>query len=179
MKPSSLQEHIRDARRQKGLTQAELARQAGCTQSALSMFESGQESALATETLRKIAGILGIALEEPRPAAPVFPRTVFCPNFQCPAAFPYFAGTELLIRPFFLEHARHCPHCGEILLAACPHCGNPAAENPGACCAACGKRLVLATPPGDVSPREWVREHRAERAWWHEQAARQSKNHFQ
>jgi len=166
MRTPSLQHIIRDARRQKSLTQAELARLAGCTQSALSMFESGQESALATETLRKIAGILGFAFEESPAPKPFFASKVFCPNFECPHAFPYLVGGELFIRPFFLEHARHCPHCGEVLLAACPHCGNPAGENAGACCAACGKRLVLATPPGDVSAREWVRERRAEMACW-------------
>jgi len=169
MNTPSFQEQLRDARRQKGLTQAELARQAGCTQSALSMFESGQESALATETLRKIAGLLGIALEESPIPPPVFgARKLFCPNFQCPVAFPYLIGDELFVRPFFWEHARHCPHCGEILLHACPHCGNPVVENPGACCASCGKHLVLATPPGGVSPRGWVREHRAEAARWRE-----------
>ena len=165
MRTPHLHHQIRDARREKGLTQAELARQAGCTQSALSMFESGQDSALATDTLRKIAGLLGVAFEDSPtpPPAPAFARKVFCPNFQCPPAFPYWIGDELFIRPLFLEYARHCPHCGEILLAACPHCGAPAGENPGACCASCGKCLVLATLPGDVSARKWVREHRAER----------------
>ncbi|MCL1887651.1 MAG: helix-turn-helix domain-containing protein [Kiritimatiellaeota bacterium] len=170
MRTPSLQNQIRDARRQHGLTQAELARQAGCTQSALSMYESGQDSALAAETLRKIAGLLGVALKkEEAPAEPSAPpRRAFCPNLQCPAAFPYFAGDELLARPRFYGHARHCPHCGEFLEAACPHCRAPLGENLGACCAACGKPLVLATLPGDVSPREWLRERRTEAAWWRE-----------
>jgi transcriptional regulator with XRE-family HTH domain len=164
MRTSSLQDQIRDARRQKGLTQAELARKAGCTQSALSMFESGQESALAAETLKKIAGVVGIALAD-APAAPLaFARKAYCPTFHCPMAFPYFAGATLLVRPCFYSNARHCPHCGELLLATCPHCETPPTENLGACCAACGKALVLATPPTGVSPRDWVREHRAEAA---------------
>jgi len=166
MRTLSTHYQIRDARRGKGLTQAELARQAGCTQSALSMYESGQESALATETRKKIAGLLGITLEK-TPAAvatpPPLPRAAFCPNFQCPLAFPYFAGAELLIRPVFLSNAKHCPHCGEILLATCPHCDASPSENPGACCAACGKPLVLATLPENDSARDWLREHRAER----------------
>ena len=158
MRTSPFHYQIRDARRQKGLTQAELARQAGCTQSALSMYESGQESALATETLHKIAKLLDIAFEE-SPALPsLFARGGFCPNHQCPAAFPYLTGGELLIRPAFFNHARHCPHCGEILLKNCPRCETPPDENPGACCAACGKALVLATPPEGVSTGEWVRE---------------------
>jgi len=168
MSTSSLYYQVRDARRQKGLTQAELARQAGCTQSALSMFESGQDSALATETLRKIAGLLGIAFEESPAAPPLVAGRVFCPNFQCPAAFPYCVGDELLVRPYYLEHARHCPHCGEVLLAACPHCGSPAGEHFGACCATCGKHLAPAALPGGVAPREWLRARRAEAAVWRE-----------
>ena len=164
---------VRDARRQKSLTQAELARQAGCTQSALSMFESGQGAALATETLRKIAELLGLAFEEPAPVAVAtpfaLPRRVFCPNFQCPSAVPYFVGGELLIRPGFYDAQgaeKYCPHCGEVCVATCPTCHAAVGKEPGACCKVCGKALVPATLPEDWEAREWVRQRREERAEW-------------
>ena len=153
---------LRDARRERGLTQAELAKQAGCTQSALSMFESGQGSALATDTLKKISTLLGVKFEEAANVVPDVPRKTFCPNFECPSSLPYFVGTELFIRPGFFNAtpgAKYCPHCGEILLAACPNCNASLGETPGACCMVCGKRLVLATLPEGVDKREWVKEH--------------------
>jgi len=50
---------LREARRSKGLTQAELAQRVACQQSAISMMESGRTTALARETLVRIAAELG------------------------------------------------------------------------------------------------------------------------
>ncbi len=159
---SSFHLQLRDARRERGLTQAELARQAGCTQSALSMFESGQGSALATDTLKKISTLLGVAFDETPSALPGVSRKTFCPNFECPSSVPYFVGAELFIRPAFfnaIPNAKYCPHCAELLLTTCPNCNAQLPETPGACCMVCGKSYVLATPS---SPREWLRKRREE-----------------
>ena len=61
-----------EARRAKGLRQTELAAQVGGTQSALSMFESGQPTKLSEETVKKLSEFLGVPLvEEVSPAMTV------------------------------------------------------------------------------------------------------------
>ena len=47
-------EFFRRIRREKGITQTELARLAGCTQSAVSMFESGRHDAVNDTARRQI-----------------------------------------------------------------------------------------------------------------------------
>ena len=53
---------FREARRAKRLSGVQLAKLAGCTQSAISQFEGGKRTALRRETVEKICGILEIEM---------------------------------------------------------------------------------------------------------------------
>ena len=61
---------IRDARREKGISQSELAKEVGCKQSAVSMFECGDGTKLNDEVIGKLAEKFGI--EEMEVADSVF-----------------------------------------------------------------------------------------------------------
>ena len=100
---------IKEERRKAALTQTDLAREVGCKQSALSMFEQGDGTKLNDEVIEKLAEKFGIALNvNSAPAATVqnfavpVPRTVhtaFCPNPHCPSHEVYFVEERKLIRP--------------------------------------------------------------------------------
>ena len=64
-----------EARRAKGLRQTELAAQVGCTQSALSMFESGQPTKLSEETVKKLSDFLDVPLQEEVSSVGTIPTT--------------------------------------------------------------------------------------------------------
>ena len=55
----ALHKILRRARIDAGLTQAALAAQVGCTQSAISMMEAGRQEVLSKESLVKLAKIVG------------------------------------------------------------------------------------------------------------------------
>jgi transcriptional regulator with XRE-family HTH domain len=158
-KTSDLFRQLRDARRTKGLTQSALAAEAGCKQSAVSMLELGKTDAVNTETLARIAGILGVQLPKDTsnpPPKPLGKR--FCPQGECPSNIPFSVNGELLFHPRQQADntGLHCRYCGEVLESTCPNCG--AAINEGACCTACGHSYVQHTPEGN---RElWAAEQR-------------------
>ncbi len=161
---------LRDARRAKRMTGVQLALAAGCTQSAISQFEGGKETALRRETVEKIAEILGIELPRQQEggavvvAAPPPARTpvaAFCPNGECPSNVPYVVGGELLLFPRKQPDpaAVYCPWCGEVLEHACPQCEEPATQT--AFCPSCGTKRV--EPPADIArPSEWAAQRRRE-----------------
>lgn len=163
---------ITTARRRQGLTQSELARQAGCRQSAVSMFERGHANALARPTIETLLKLLAIELpasdsdaSTAAAAAKPFSRTAthrYCPVFDCPSNVPFTVQGTLLVKPQAqpAANARHCAFCGELLESACPECG--AAVNSGACCAQCGSPYI-STPPGivDENPTVWADSQRA------------------
>lgn len=161
---------ITAARRRRGLTQSELARQAGCRQSAVSMFERGHANALARPTIDALLKLLEIELPAAdshtasSPAALPSSTTAhrYCPVFDCPSNVPFTVQGALLIKPQTqpAANARHCAFCGELLENACPECG--AAVSGGACCAQCGSPYI-STPPhltGD-NPAAWADSHRS------------------
>lgn len=155
---------LRRARIAAGLTQSALAERAGCRQSAVSMMEAGRTTALSQETLRKIAGELGVTLPDALPAAALAPASAiatalgaaWCPNFQCLSNLPYFIGEELFFLPLGTAgDGAHCLLCGELLERACPACGARVHHASG-CCEACGRPLV-AMPEGFAdAPRAWA-----------------------
>lgn len=155
---------LRRGRLAAGLTQSALAEKVGCRQSALSMLEHGNASAVSKETLAKIADAVGVALPDASaPAAAVLPPAgfAFCPDFECPTNMPYFAGTALLLLPLGTAGAgRHCAACGELLARACPACGAPVRRGCG-CCTACGAPLVAVPEGFAADPRAWAEERRA------------------
>lgn len=164
---------LRDARRAQGITQARLAGQAGCRQSALSMFESGRTDALARPTVEKIAGILGVKIAPDAEDAlseittvPAVGRRQLCPGADCPSNIPIAVNGEVLFWPRRQPSGdgRHCAYCGEVLVDACRQCGAPLAE--GACCQQCGTAQV---PPPDVDAAEaerWAENRRRQIADW-------------
>jgi len=141
---------FKDARRNLGLTQIELAQEIGCHQAALSMFENGNTTKLSGEYVSKIAARLKIDLKEilekgmddaveAEPYSPKFAVSGFCPDPDCPSNVPYSVGSRTLIRVSLMK-GRYCAHCGEVVVTRCPSCG--AVPNEGACCIACGKPYI-------------------------------------
>jgi len=137
---------LRRARIEAGITQAGLAAQVGCTQSAVSMMEAGRAEALSKESLVKLAGILKVDLPESAPAPsvamPSGAGVPVCSNFNCPSNMPYLVGDEVYFMPLGnVGGGTHCVFCGELLTRKCPHCGVPVVT-PGGCCALCGGVMV-------------------------------------
>lgn len=140
----NLHKQLRRARIEAGLTQAALAKQVGCKQSAVSMMEAGRREAMARETLVKVAAVLKFDLSEiPEFVPQVFPHAVsVCGNFSCPSNLPYTVGDAVYFLPLGnVGRGRHCILCGELLLSACAHCAVPI-TNRGGCCGACGEMFV-------------------------------------
>ena len=168
---------FRDARRAKRLSGVELARLAGCTQSAISQFEGGKRTALRRETIDRICEILGIALPaelaetapeasaaapDQAPAAlPQAPREPYCPNAGCPSNVPYVVDGALAFMPRRQPDpgAAYCPWCGEVLLRECPSCEAPSTRT--AFCPACGAKRVE-PPEGIADPASWAAARRGE-----------------
>lgn len=161
---------LREARRVRHLTQAALARQVGCQQSAVSMLEAGRVTALSRETLQKLAALLEVRLPvEAGVAAP--PLSVadpagraFCPDPGCPTNIPFVVNGVLLFWPqMHSGSGAHCAACGEVLASGCPKCGAPARG--GACCRQCGTALV--SPPESIADVDvWAAERGRQLAAW-------------
>lgn len=144
---------IKDARRAQGISQSVLAREVGCKQSALSMFEQGDGRKLNDDVILKLAEKFGINLkEEEKPSAGeeikasiVFESGKgFCPNPHCPSNKSYSVEGRSYYRP---ERelcdpvgGKFCAVCGEVLEKRCPNCNSPVHE--GAVCSYCGQAYV-------------------------------------
>ncbi len=162
---------LRDARRAKGLTQAQLAQRVGCQQSAVSMMEAGRTTALARETLVQIAAELGVTLASAAStsATPVTTPSLgraFCTDPECPSNVPFVVSGALLFwpRPQPVPGGRHCSFCGEVLANVCGKCG--ASAGAGACCKDCGAAFV--PPPATVhaDSESWAETRRRQIAEW-------------
>lgn len=170
---------FKEARRSKGLNQSSLARQVGCQQSALSMFEGGMTTKLSDETVSKLSEILGVPLEEKADAAEPAtepastellaglvsePPRGYCPNCHCPSNVPYTVEGRLFYRPTRAIAApsggKRCAVCGEVLEMRCPVCGAPL--NDGACCAVCGSSYVTPVLPEGIDATAYARARREE-----------------
>ena len=162
---------LREARRARGLTQAQLAQRVDCQQSAVSMMESGRTTALARETLVRIAAELGVVLEQSlsRSAVTVaVPASgaAHCTDPECPSNVPLVVSGALLFwpRPQPVAGGRHCAYCGEVLASVCGKCG--ATAGAGACCRDCGGAFV--PPPATVHAdvEVWAESRRRQIAEW-------------
>lgn len=162
---------LRDARRDKGMTQCALARQLDCRQSAISMLEGGRPEALSQDTIARLAALLGVTLVvAPTSTTNAFispAGRVYCPQAECPSNVPFAINGEVIFWPRpqpDTSNGRHCAFCGEVLTAGCPACGTPIGE--GGCCRACGSVLV-SPPPITGAPAEvWAAERRRQIADW-------------
>ena len=173
---------FREARRAKRLSGVQLAKMAGCTQSAISQFEGGKRTALRRETVEKICGILeiempaelaeepvgqGTAVDSSRPAdaqslgSGASRPAPYCPNPGCLSNVPYVVDGALAFMPRRQPDsgATYCPWCGEVLLKECPQCESAATRT--AFCPNCGAKRV--EPPEGISdPIAWAEARRAE-----------------
>jgi len=153
---------LRTARREAGLTQSALAREVGCKQSALSMFEQGDGTKLNDEVIAKLAKKFGIEIVtevgsgndelgmKDNSAIPhssfLIPRSAsaFCPNPHCPSNHRYQVEEKVLYRPDRTAAdpigGKYCAVCGELLERFCPNCGAPVHD--GAICSVCGEPYV-------------------------------------
>ena len=166
---SAIHEMLREARRRKGMTQAALADQVKCKQSAISMFEAGRPGALAREFVLKIARALDVDIKTDSehgedPGLPVETKLKYCPVGDCLSNIPYVAGGRLCFRPTLTESpvgiVARCRSCGEILEDQCPNeeCRVDVVE--GSFCPKCGVPYVFAALREQVDPVEWADEQR-------------------
>ena len=145
---------VKEARRNAGLSQSELAVEVGCKQSAISMFEQGDGTKLNDDVIAKLSKKFGIEISTggPEPAAArqltgavAAANTAFCPNPHCPSNKAYSVDGRVLLRPDRIvadpAGGRFCALCGEVLERHCPNCG--AEVHDGAICSFCGEPYVI------------------------------------
>ena len=168
---SVVHELLWQARRRRRLTQSELAGRVNCSQSAISMFESGRADALSQEKVALMADILGVDIKssaaEEGLRVHVEERTLkYCPVDDCPSNLPYVSRGQLCYHPTMIEAAALektcCRDCGEFLEARCPNaaCGAPVSE--GSFCTRCGAAYVTVTERRRGSSLvEWADRERA------------------
>ena len=149
---------LKKARRESKLSQMDVAKEIGCKQSALSMFEQGDGTKLNDEAIRKLAEKFGIDISKKEVSEDVVGRPCdspavgekavgFCPNPRCPSNRAY----DVEGRTFYLPDraladpvgGKFCAMCGEVLMKKCPNCG--AHVHDGGFCSICGDPYV-ATP---------------------------------
>ena len=148
---------LKEARRQAGISQTDLAREVGCGQPALSMFEQGDGTKLNDEVIEKLAKKFNLSLTPSVSLAQVTTPPLlhsstlplhrgFCPNPHCPTNKEYFVEEIRLFLPD-RETAdpvggKYCSMCGELLERTCPNCGAPV--HAGAICSLCGQPYISA-----------------------------------
>lgn len=145
---------IRAARQAAKISQGELAREIGCKQSAISMFEQGGITKLNDGFIAALAKKFNLdlnaftAMENTPAAVPTVTAgavisTVrgFCPNPNCPTNQAYTVERRTLLRPDRSAAdpvgGKFCALCGERLEKKCPSCG--ADVHDGAICSFCGE----------------------------------------
>ena len=146
---------LRDARKSAKLSQIEVAKEIGCRQSALSMFEQGDGTKLNEGAVRKLAAKFGVDIaekpgegagraEHPKSACRSAGGAGYCPDPRCPTNHAYTVDGKTLYRPDRLAAdpvgGRFCAMCGEVLVKACPNCG--AQVHDGGFCSICGDPYV-------------------------------------
>ncbi|MCR5413109.1 MAG: helix-turn-helix domain-containing protein [Kiritimatiellae bacterium] len=148
---------FKEARRNAALSQSMLAKEVGCKQSALSMFEQGDGTKLNDGVIAKLCRKFNMELPKeekedkpavaaPRPAAALraLPHSAFCPNALCPSNLSYFVDGRRFLKPDRAAQdpagGLYCAVCGELLERHCPSCGAPVHD--GAVCTFCGEPYV-------------------------------------
>lgn len=160
---------LREARRDRGMTQAELAEKIGAKQAAVSMYERGQVTALSHHKVLEMGKLLGVDVKAFAAGRdPVSGKAMIrkiCPTYDCPTNYPFMAGGQACVMPFFAESVANektrCRLCSEVLLSRCPTTGCEAPLVEGAACQRCGQQYVKVELDEGQLPAEWVREQRA------------------
>lgn len=151
--PESAVEALRQARRARGLTQAELALAVDCAQSGVSRLEAGNLNALADDKIRQLADFLGIKIDLRAPAKGLQlvsnpTRRLFqhCASPWCPSCLPFTIHGVLhlwpALQPLTPDHpSNRCTFCGEPMKNRCLKCAH-GVDEPGAFCNQCGESRV-------------------------------------
>ena len=157
---------LSQARKERGLTQSELATMVGCKQSAVSMMERGSDSALSWSTIEEISKELGVDVSAFAPATTASTASSqetgrsYCPIYDCPSNTPYSVNGALYALPGQVEHATtHCRYCGELMEAQCPECG--AQVQNGSCCHACGTQYIATPETIPEGAEAWAQAQRS------------------
>lgn len=165
----NLQEALREARREKGITQSELAVELGCRQSAISMFEQGKTTALARKKVVEMAERLGVDIK----SFPSVGRSgvdgamikKMCPVPDCPSNVAYLAGGRACVMPVFVDAVANektrCRFCGEILESRCSNTACVAPLEDGGFCMRCGSPYVSVWLKEGEMAEEWVATSRS------------------
>ena len=157
-------------RRSKGLTQSDLAREVGCTQSAISMYEAGRAESLAEEKVRILLDILevdinDISLPETDEGKRAESTLKYCPVDECPSNVPYVTRSQLFFKPMMIEvtvgESTLCSFCGEPLEERCPNGSCGAELREGSFCWSCCTPYVTSTRATGRNPERWADAQRA------------------
>ncbi len=142
------------ARRGKGMTQSELARQVDCKQSAISMLERGNRQALSLEKQEALASVLGLPMPTDHGTPPIRSNPTYCPHYDCPANMPYRVGQRIIALPrnHMSQIGKYCRYCGEICESHCPSCH--ATFEQGSHCPHCGSPYI-AVAEAERNQTEW------------------------
>ena len=146
---------LKEARRQAGISQTDLAREVGCGQPALSMFEQGDGTKLNDDVVKALCRKFNVELSPPKkPGSEAYHSFAgphahagggYCPNPSCPSHREYFVAGERFLEPDREREdpvgGKFCAICGEVLERSCPTCGAPI--HAGAVCSHCGKPYVV------------------------------------
>jgi len=161
----------REARRQRGLTQSEVADQVeGLSQPSLSRFES-RRGALPDHVVDALAEFLDVDVAEvlrhmQRADAEREPRAFVCESPWCPSVQPVDVGGDVRFVPAVEQSARDslfCRWCGHRMIASCSRCGAPV--EPGIFCTGCGTPYVVLPmgSDGEEDPQTWSDAERQRR----------------
>ncbi len=139
---------IREARRLAKLGQVEVAKEVGCKQSALSMFEQGQPTKLSDEVVEKLAKKFNVELfsdtPTPQEISSVSAVKGYCPNPHCPSNHAYQVEGKTFYLPDLSAAdpvgGRYCALCGEVLVRQCSNCHTEV--HAGAVCSMCGEKYI-------------------------------------
>ncbi|MGD2252764.1 MAG: helix-turn-helix domain-containing protein [Anaerolineales bacterium] len=146
-------------RKQKNLSQADLAEMAGVSQATISRFEKG-ESQPSLQVLAKIARALNMDVREIIPQErldqifgfePLEKFYAFCPNPLCPRNeygrdsegtdyIRWRSGSTYSIDRY--QEVNFCPRCGTDLVKECKSCGKLLELEASRYCISCGKELT-------------------------------------
>lgn len=138
----SLGRQLKRARMARGMTQAEAARSIQAQQSAISMFERGDSSALGLDRVQRLAELLGVSLA-PGALAGVAPAKAlgFCEEVDCPSHARRIVGVRLIVQAGFVrmpgDGPALCAICLSPLHRSCPACEAPLVESLQ--CGSCSK----------------------------------------
>ena len=161
---SFLPSMVRERRIALRLSQSRLAELVEVSQSAISLFENGDVSALSAATISAICAELELPSPESLVGAGAAARfspsshtgtSGYCPNPHCLLNVEYRSHDRVYYRPTLIVYTRSyeaasCPLCGELLESRCV-CGAGFLEG-AAFCGSCGRPFVT---PGTYSAAEF------------------------